>query len=315
MRPTDIAMNAIEPHPGDALLIIDVQNDFLPGGCLAVPAATTRSRLEPLHRGLQDRDLPIIATRDWHPANHCSFEMRGGVWPPHCIAGTQGAAFPSTLRIPCDTVIVSKATTSEHEAHSAFEGTDLCAHLRDLGTRRIFVGGLATEYCVLSTVRDAMRLGSGSSSSKTPSARSISTPATARVRSNRCAGSARSRCVWKPSRPDLPRRRPPHRPVPAHHAPGLLQRRRGGDGSVRVLRAKAAAQSQLLDERRIGIGRSDHLEALHFTPGRPRLACLDPTASSPRFLRVASGMLRFPGAMFTPCRKARSSSRTNRSFV
>jgi nicotinamidase/pyrazinamidase len=153
-------MIPIEPHPGDALLIIDVQNDFLPGGCLAV-----RGGDEAIHflncyiASFRDRGLPIIATRDWHPANHCSFEMRGGVWPPHCIAGTQGAAFPSTLRIPCDTAIVSKATTSEQEAHSAFEGTDLCARLRDLGTRRIFVGGLATEYCVLSTVRDAMRLG------------------------------------------------------------------------------------------------------------------------------------------------------------
>lgn len=153
-------MSQTEPHPGDALLIIDVQNDFLPGGCLAVSGGD--DAINVLNRYIatfQDRNLPIIATRDWHPSNHCSFEIRGGVWPPHCIAGTQGAAFPTTLRIPCNTVIVSKATTSEQEAHSAFEGTDLCAHLRDLGTRRIFVGGLATEYCVLSTVRDAMRLG------------------------------------------------------------------------------------------------------------------------------------------------------------
>lgn len=150
----------MEPHPGDALLIIDVQNDFLGGSCLAVPGGE-----EVIHvlncyiAAFRDRSLVIIAARDWHPRNHCSFEMRGGMWPPHCIAGTQGAAFPSTLRIPCDTVIVSKATTSEQEAHSCFESTDLCARLRDLGTRRIFVGGLATEYCVLATVRDALRLG------------------------------------------------------------------------------------------------------------------------------------------------------------
>lgn len=153
-------MNPMEPHRGDALLIIDVQNDFLPGGCLAVPGGVeTIHVLNRYISAFQERGLPIIATRDWHPVNHCSFEMRGGVWPPHCIAGTQGAAFPSTLRIPCDTIIVSKATTSEHEAHSSFEGTDLCARLRDLGTRTIFVGGLATEYCVLATVRAAMRLG------------------------------------------------------------------------------------------------------------------------------------------------------------
>jgi nicotinamidase/pyrazinamidase len=150
----------MEPHPGDALLIIDVQNDFLPGGCLAVSGGD--EAIEVLNcyiAAFRDRRLPIIATRDWHPPNHCSFEMRGGVWPPHCIAGTQGAAFASNLRLPCDTVIISKALTSEQEAYSGFEGTDLCARLRDLGTRRIFVGGLATEYCVLFTVRDALRLG------------------------------------------------------------------------------------------------------------------------------------------------------------
>jgi nicotinamidase/pyrazinamidase len=153
-------MSLMEPHPGDALLIIDVQNDFLPGGCLAVPGGD--EAIHVLNRYIEtfrDRKLPVIATRDWHPGNHCSFEVRGGVWPPHCIAGTQGAAFASALRLPCDTIIVSKATTSEQEAYSGFEGTDLCARLRDLGTRRIFVGGLATEYCVLFTVRDALRLG------------------------------------------------------------------------------------------------------------------------------------------------------------
>lgn len=153
-------MSNIEPYPGDALLIIDVQNDFLPGGCLPVQAGDEAIQVLNCYIStFRDRRLPIIATRDWHPANHCSFEMRGGVWPPHCIAGTQGAAFASALRLPCDTVIVSKATTSEQEAYSGFEGTDLCARLRDLGTRRIFVGGLATEYCVLATVRDALRLG------------------------------------------------------------------------------------------------------------------------------------------------------------
>jgi nicotinamidase/pyrazinamidase len=153
-------MSVTEPRPGDALLIVDVQNDFLPGGCLAVPGGDEAVHV--LNRYIAtflERDLPIIATRDWHPPNHSSFEVRGGVWPPHCIAGSQGAAFPAALRIPCDTVVISKATTSEQEAYSGFEGTDLCARLRDLGVRRIFVGGLATEYCVLATVRDALRLG------------------------------------------------------------------------------------------------------------------------------------------------------------
>ncbi len=161
MRPDDLsAMYAIEQLPGDALLFIVVQNDFLPGGCLGV--AGGNEAIHVINRyiaAFHDRGLPIIASRDWHPRNHCSFEMRGGIWPPHCIAGTQGAAFASNLRLPCDTLVVSKATTSEQEAYSAFEGTELCARLRDLGTRRLFVGGLATEYCVLFTVRDALRLG------------------------------------------------------------------------------------------------------------------------------------------------------------
>jgi nicotinamidase/pyrazinamidase len=153
-------MSPIEPHPGDALLLIDVQNDFLPGGCLAVPGGDDVVHV--LNRyiaAFRDRQLPVIATRDWHPRNHCSFELRGGVWPTHCIAGTRGAAFASNLQLPCDAVIVSKATTSDQEAYSGFEGTDLCARLRDLGVRTLFVGGLATEYCVLFTVRDALRLG------------------------------------------------------------------------------------------------------------------------------------------------------------
>ncbi len=153
-------MTVTEPRPGDALLIIDLQNDFLPGGCLGVAGGDEAVRV--LNRYIaifRDQRLPIITTRDWHPRNHCSFEARGGEWIPHCIAGTHGAAFPSELAIPRDTVIISKATTSEQEAHSGFEGTDLCARLRDLGVKRLFVGGVATEYCVLSTVRDALRLG------------------------------------------------------------------------------------------------------------------------------------------------------------
>lgn len=155
-------MSAIEPRPGDALVIVDVQNDFLPGGCLGVlgghEAVAVINRYISMFR---NRELPVFATRDWHPANHCSFEMRGGMWPIHCVANTHGAAFPSALHLPRDTIIISKATTSDHDAYSAFEGTELCARLRDLSVRRIFACGIATEYCVLSTVHDALRLGFG----------------------------------------------------------------------------------------------------------------------------------------------------------
>lgn len=153
-------MALLEAHPGDALLIIDFQNDFLPGGCLGVSGGDAAVHV--LNRyiaSFHGRGLPVIVTRDWHPPNHCSFEVRGGVWPPHCIAGTHGAAFPSNLRLPCDSIIISKATTSEQEAYSGFESTDLCARLRDLGVRRLFVSGVGTEYSVYLTVRDALRLG------------------------------------------------------------------------------------------------------------------------------------------------------------
>jgi nicotinamidase/pyrazinamidase len=153
-------MTSIEPRRGDALVIVDVQNDFLPGGCLGVSGG--HQAVEVINRYIAmfcDRQLPVVATRDWHPQNHCSFDARGGMWPRHCIQHSHGAAFPSTLAIPCETVIVSKATTSEHEANSAFESTELCARLRDLGIRRTFVCGIATEYCVLATVHDALRLG------------------------------------------------------------------------------------------------------------------------------------------------------------
>jgi nicotinamidase/pyrazinamidase len=153
-------MPAIEPRRGDALVIVEVQNDFLPGGCLGVPGGD--EVIPVLNRYIalfHERGLPIFATRDWHPVNHCSFQMRGGMWPPHCVAGTHGAAFPAALQIPCETTIISKAATADEEAYSAFEGTDLCARLRDLGARRLFIGGVATEYCVLSTAHDASRLG------------------------------------------------------------------------------------------------------------------------------------------------------------
>jgi nicotinamidase/pyrazinamidase len=153
-------MPQLELTPEDALLVIDMQVDFLPGGKLGV--AHGHAVLGPINRllGLFDsRGLPIYASRDWHPENHCSFAARGGPWPPHCVAGTPGAAFSEQLDLPAGAVVVSKADTEDADAYSAFNGTTLAAQLRARGVRRVVVCGLATDYCVLNTVVDARESG------------------------------------------------------------------------------------------------------------------------------------------------------------
>jgi nicotinamidase/pyrazinamidase len=145
---------------GDALLIVDVQRDFLPGGRLAVSrgdevVAVLNRYLALARRG----NLPVFASRDWHPPNHCSFRAQGGLWPEHCVAGTPGAELAPGMELPPDAVIISKATAAEADAYSAFAGTDLAGRLRAGQVRRLLVGGLATDYCVLNTVRDARAAG------------------------------------------------------------------------------------------------------------------------------------------------------------
>lgn len=147
-------------QPGDALIIVDVQNDFLPGGALGVPHGN--EVVPALNRYITlfaAQKFPVIATRDWHPPEHCSFQAQGGTWPPHCIAGTAGADFAADLALPPSTVVLSKATERDRDAYSGFNGTDLAKQLRSLGVTRVFVGGLATDYCVLNTVVDAIASG------------------------------------------------------------------------------------------------------------------------------------------------------------
>jgi nicotinamidase/pyrazinamidase len=144
----------------DALIVVDVQNDFLPGGSLSVPMGD--EVIPALNRYLAlfySRQLPVFATRDWHTPDHCSFRQQGGPWPPHCVAETPGAAFAADLQLTPETCVISKADTAQQDAYSGFEGTRLDHHLRDIGIRRVFVGGLATDYCVLNTVKDALRCG------------------------------------------------------------------------------------------------------------------------------------------------------------
>lgn len=160
-------MNEVHPsqvHPialraGDALVIVDVQSDFLPGGSLAVPRGDeVVAVLNGYIAAFQKSGLPVVATRDWHPPDHCSFQQQGGPWPPHCVAGSPGAGFAARLQLPSDVILISKATERQSDAYSGFEGTELDRLLRQAGVGRIFVGGLATDYCVLNTVRDALRL-------------------------------------------------------------------------------------------------------------------------------------------------------------
>ena len=102
---------------------------------------------------------PVYASRDWHPRVTRHFKEFGGQWPVHCVQDTPGAAFSAQLRLPSDTTVISKATLKDQEAYSSFHGTDLATRLRAAGIRRVFIGGLTTDYCVLNSVRDARNFG------------------------------------------------------------------------------------------------------------------------------------------------------------
>ena len=144
----------------DAVLIVDVQVDFLPGGNLGVQRGD--EVVPVLNRYLaaaRRKGVPVFASRDWHPRDHCSFLAQGGPWPEHCVAGSRGAEFAPGLALTCDAVIISKATGRDTDAYSAFQGTELTPRLRELGVKRLLVGGLATDYCVLNTVLDARKAG------------------------------------------------------------------------------------------------------------------------------------------------------------
>jgi nicotinamidase/pyrazinamidase len=152
-------MGPMTPREGDALVVVDLQNDFVTGA-LSVPHA--REVIAPMNRAIgafASRRLPVFASRDWHPPDHCSFRPQGGPWPVHCVAGTAGADFVADLRLPPDAILIHKATGRDTEAYSALAGTPLASELQARGVKRLFIGGLATDYCVVNTVRDAFRLG------------------------------------------------------------------------------------------------------------------------------------------------------------
>ena len=148
-----------------ALLVVDLQYDFLPGGALGVPQADTIiPRVNRAIRVFQRRELPILFTRDWHPPATKHFKEYGGAWPPHCIQGTKGARFHRELDVPKHAIILSKGMDPEQDSYSGFQaytpqGRDLESVIHDLGIDEMFICGLATDYCVRATTLDGLRRG------------------------------------------------------------------------------------------------------------------------------------------------------------
>jgi len=145
---------------GDALLVVDVQPDFCPGGALAVPDGdAVIPVLNAWIAAARERGVPVYASRDWHPLQHVSFEAQGGPWPPHCLQDTPGAAYHPDLALPEDAVTIAKGTRLDRDQYSAFDGTGLAEHLRQAGIERLWVGGLAQDVCVRASVLDACKEG------------------------------------------------------------------------------------------------------------------------------------------------------------
>jgi nicotinamidase/pyrazinamidase len=155
---------AIDPGR-DALLVVDVQRDFCPGGALGVGRGDEVVSVLNLYiERFRGAGAPVLATRDWHPPETRHFKAHGGVWPPHCVQGTVGAAFHPDLALPADAVVLSKGMDPDEDAYSGFQAEDasgmpFAAVLGERGIQRLYVGGLATDYCVRATVLDAAREG------------------------------------------------------------------------------------------------------------------------------------------------------------
>jgi nicotinamidase/pyrazinamidase len=142
-----------------ALLVIDVQNDFCPGGTLAVPHGD--EVIEPLNKLIDEfleRGAPVYKSRDWHPPVTRHFADYGGAWPVHCVRNTEGAEFHPGLRDDPRIKVISKGL-DDKDSYSAFDDTDLATQLHRQNVEEVVVGGLATDYCVKNTVLDALRQG------------------------------------------------------------------------------------------------------------------------------------------------------------
>jgi nicotinamidase/pyrazinamidase len=142
-----------------ALIVVDVQNDFCPGGALAV--AQGDEVVRPLNKLIEEfleRGEPVFKSRDWHPEKTRHFSAFGGTWPVHCVQNTKGAEFHPELIDDMHIRVVSKGLGDE-DSYSAFDGTDLALQLHRLGIEEVWVGGLATDYCVKNTVLDGLKEG------------------------------------------------------------------------------------------------------------------------------------------------------------
>jgi len=148
-----------------ALLVVDAQNDFCPGGALGIPQADKIiPTINKYIKAFAKKKLPIFATRDWHPARTKHFKDFGGIWPVHCIQNTPGAAFHPALRLPKEAFLLYKGMDPQKDSYSAFHAQDLRGLefdkiLKIMGVRELYIAGLATDYCVKFTTHDALRHG------------------------------------------------------------------------------------------------------------------------------------------------------------
>jgi len=140
----------------DALIVVDVQNDFCPGGALAVPDGDA---VVELINELAKRAPFVVATRDWHPPDHGSFAENGGPWPVHCVRDTPGAQLHPAIDSSHVDVVIDKGQERDREGYSGFDGTELERLLRQRDVDTVHVAGLALDYCVKATALDARRAG------------------------------------------------------------------------------------------------------------------------------------------------------------
>jgi len=148
-----------------ALLVVDIQKDFCAGGALAAPGGD--DIIPAVNRHLADaraREIAVYATRDWHPEKTSHFKEHGGTWPPHCVQGTAGAQFHPDLKLPPDAIVVNKGDDPHRHGYSAFDGhtsdgTSLLDDLRARHITRVYLTGIATDYCVRESALDALKAG------------------------------------------------------------------------------------------------------------------------------------------------------------